>query len=68
MNEIKNLLQSKTVWSNIIGIASLLSPSAAKILLGVDPGAIAEAVSNGIAFVAFLTSTWSRIVATKRLV
>ena len=67
MEDFKGLLQSRTFWANAIGVVSLLVPGAAKYVAGVDPGALAEAVSNAIASIMFVVSTWGRINATKRI-
>jgi hypothetical protein len=67
MNEFKSLLQSRTFWANSLGVIALLVPPAAPYVTGVDPGAVAEAVSNAVAVVMFVVSTYTRMIATKRI-
>jgi hypothetical protein len=67
MTEFKSLLQSRTFWANAIGIVSLLVPPAAPYVAGVEPDAVAEAVSNAIAVLMFVVSTYTRMTATKRI-
>ena len=67
MEGFKSLVQSRTFWANAIGIVSLLVPPAGAYVGLIDPDAIAEAVSNGVAVAAFVMSTYYRLTATKRI-
>ena len=67
MEGFKSLVQSRTFWANAIGIISLLVPPAAPYVAGIDPSAVAEAVSNGVAVAMFVMSTYYRMTATKQI-
>lgn len=63
----KTILASRTVWSNLIGLAALVFG-----LFGFDgsalaTGAVEEAVLQIIAAGSFIASTLFRIVATKQI-
>jgi lysozyme family protein len=67
MNDVKSILASRTVWANIVGLASIgLS------LAGVDTGDIdtdrfAESAAQFVAAASFIGSTVFRIAASRRL-
>ena len=67
MEGFKSLVQSRTFWANATGIVSLLVPPAGYYVGLIDPDAMAEAVSNGIAVAMFVISTYTRMTATKRI-
>ncbi|MEE1654891.1 hypothetical protein VB618_01680 [Microvirga sp. CF3062] len=67
MFDTKTILASRTVWSNLIGLAALVLG-----LLGFDgsalaTGAVEEALLQIIAAGSFIASTLFRIVATKQI-
>ena len=67
MFDIKTILASRTVWSNLIGLAALILG-----LFGFDDsalatGAVEEALLQIIAAGSFIASTLFRIVATKQI-
>jgi hypothetical protein len=67
MFDTKTILASRTVWSNLIGLAALVLG-----LFGFDSsalatGAIEEALLQIIAAGSFIASTLFRIVATKQI-
>ncbi len=67
MFDTKTILASRTVWSNLIGLAALVLG-----LFGFDgsalaTGAVEEAVLQIIAAGSFIASTLFRIVATKQI-
>lgn len=67
MDQTKTLLASRTLWSNVIGLAAVglsLAGFDTKLL---DPGALADAALQVVAAGGFIASTVFRIVATKRL-
>jgi lysozyme family protein len=67
MNLSKNILESRTVWANTIGFASL-----ALSILGfktgeVDANLVADKALEAVAAVSFIASTLFRVLATKKL-
>ena len=67
MFDTKTILASRTVWSNLIGLAALILG-----LVGFDgsalaTGAVEEALVQFIAAGSFIASTLFRIVATKQI-
>jgi hypothetical protein len=67
MFDTKTILTSRTVWSNLIGLAALVLG-----LFGFDgsalaTGAVEEALLQIIAAGSFIASTLFRIVATKQI-
>jgi lysozyme family protein len=67
MNLSKNILESRTVWANTIGFASL-----ALSILGfrtgeVDTSLVADKALEAVAAVSFIASTLFRVLATKKL-
>jgi hypothetical protein len=67
MTELKSLLQSRTIWANVIGFLALLMS-----LLGfrppvVDEDQIIDAILQIVTGFSFLASTVFRIAATKKI-
>ena len=67
MHDVKSILASRTVWTNIIGLASI-----GLTLVGIDTGNLdvnrfAEAAAQLVAAGSFIGSTVFRIAATRRL-
>ena len=68
MTDVKSIFASRTVWTNIVGLASV-----GLALIGVDTGDIdtsrfAEAAAQLVAALSFIGSTVFRIAASRRLV
>jgi hypothetical protein len=68
MTDVKSIFASRTVWTNIVGLASV-----GLALVGVDTGDIdadrfAEAAAQLVAAASFIGSTVFRIAASRRLV
>lgn len=68
MTDVKSILASRTVWTNIIGLVSV-----GLGLMGLDTGNIdadrlAEAAAQLVAAASFIGSTVFRIAASRRLV
>jgi hypothetical protein len=67
MSNIKNILESRTVWANIVGLLSL-----GAALIGVDLGAeqinrLTEACLQVVTAASFIASTIFRVIATRRI-
>lgn len=67
VDQTKSILQSRTVWANVIGFAAL-----AANLLGfntgiVDQGALVDALLNMVTGLSFVASTLFRIKATRQI-
>jgi hypothetical protein len=67
MTELKSLLQSRTIWANVIGFLALLMS-----ILGfrppvVDEDQIIDAILQIVTGFSFLASTAFRIAATKKI-
>lgn len=67
MTDVKSILASRTVWTNLIGLAALGLSA-----LGFDSGSLdadrlAEAATQLVAAASFIGSTMFRIAATRRL-
>jgi hypothetical protein len=68
MNNVQSILSSRTIWANIVGLTALALP-----LFGYDGAAVdapqsVEAVSQIVAGLSFLASTFFRVKATKKLI
>jgi lysozyme family protein len=68
MNDAKSILASRTVWANLVGLASV-----GLTLAGVDTGdldvnRVAESAAQLVAAASFIGSTVFRIAATRRLI
>jgi hypothetical protein len=67
MNDIKSFFQSRTVWSNIVGMIALVA-AARGIEFGPDEAnRMAEACLQVVAAASFIASTVFRVVATRRI-
>jgi hypothetical protein len=67
MNSVKTFLESRTVWANVIGLASLiLTVKGVPVPDGVQERLV-EAVLQSVTGVSFLASTIFRVVAEKRI-
>jgi lysozyme family protein len=67
MDLVKPILQSRTVWSNLIGLAAVSLSALGYDTSQVDAGKFADTGLSVIAGLSFIASTAFRIVATRRL-
>jgi hypothetical protein len=68
IEDFKPLLASRTVWSNLVGLAAfILSVSGLPVDAIGDQGAVVDAVLQIVAGGSFLASTLFRVIATRRL-
>ena len=67
MNDMKTLVQSRTVWANFIGFFAILLSVFGFQLSDADANQIIDVILQLVAGVSFLFSTAFRVVATKRL-
>jgi lysozyme family protein len=68
MNDTKSLLTSRTLWSNLVGLAALLAGIVGIDASGLDTQGLADAIPQAVAAVSFIASSVFRIQATRRLV
>lgn len=67
MLDTKSILASRTVWSNLVGLAAVALGVFGFDTTGLDPSAFAEAAVQLVAAASFIASTVFRIVATRQL-
>lgn len=67
MNDTQTLFASRTVWSNIIGLAALVLSVTGHSAVGFDAGQVTDAVMQIIAAGSFVASTVFRIFSTKKI-
>lgn len=67
MNETKSILASRTVWANVIGLASIVFGLAGINTSGIDTSHLADAIAQIVAAGSFIASTFFRIKATQQL-
>ncbi len=67
MIDSKTILNSRTVWANLIGLAALILGVLGFEASALNTGAFAEAVAQIIAAASFIASTFFRILATKQI-
>ena len=67
VHDTKNLLTSKTLWSNLIGLGAIMLSLFGIDASGVDSDGLAHAIPQAVAAVSFIASTLFRVTATKRL-
>ncbi len=68
MTDTKSLLTSRTLWSNLVGLAALLAGVVGIDASGIDRQGLAEAIPQAVAALSFIASSIFRIRATRRLV
>jgi lysozyme family protein len=68
MNATKSILASRTLWSNVVGLAAIALSLAGFDTSALDAGAMSEAVLQIVAGGSILASSLFRLLATKRLV
>ena len=67
MIDTKTILASRTVWSNLIGLAALVLGLFGFDASALSTGAVAEAAVQLVAAASFIASTVFRILATKQI-
>jgi lysozyme family protein len=67
MDLVKPILQSRTVWSNLIGLAAVSLSALGYDTSQLDAGKFADTGLQVVAGLSFIASTAFRIVATRRL-
>jgi lysozyme family protein len=68
MNDVKSILASRTVWANLVGLASIGLSLAGVDTGDVDANRFAESAAQLVAAASFIGSTVFRIAASRRLV
>jgi lysozyme family protein len=67
MIDTKSLVQSRTIWANLIGLGSLALSMAGFQTAGLDTGLLTDRVLEVVAAGSFVASSVFRVIATKRL-
>ena len=67
MDSTKKILASRTVWANLIGLASVGLGMAGVKTGTIDPNGLVDAASQIVTGVSFVASTIFRITATKQI-
>ena len=67
MNDVKSIFASRTVWANIVGLASIGLSLAGVDIGDVDANRFAESAAQLVAAASFVGSTVFRIAANHRL-
>ncbi|GGH13963.1 hypothetical protein GCM10007036_12930 [Alsobacter metallidurans] len=67
MDALKPILQSRTVWSNLIGLGAIALAAFGFDTGGVDSGQLADTALQVVAGLSFIASTAFRVLATHRL-
>jgi hypothetical protein len=67
MDTSKGVFASKTVWANLVGLASIGLGLAGVDTANIDSGGLAEALSQIVAGASFVASTVFRLRATQRI-
>jgi hypothetical protein len=67
MSDHKAIFASRTVWTNVIGLAAVMLGLFGFETAGLDAGPLADAAVQLVAASSFIASTVFRIAATKRL-
>ena len=67
MFDTKTALASRTVWANLIGVASLGLGLFGVQTGTIDPNGLAEAGAQVVAGASFIASTLFRVLATKQI-
>ena len=68
MNATKSILASRTLWSNVVGLAAVALSLAGFDTSALDAGAVSEAALQIVAGGSILASSLFRLLATKRLI
>lgn len=67
MDEVKGILQSRTVWSALVSVIALLASKAGYSIVEADQAAIVDAVSTVIAALGSVSAIYFRAKATKTI-
>jgi hypothetical protein len=67
MTDTKSILASRTVWANLIGLASIVLGIFGFDTQGVDTGSLVDAMVQIVAATSFVASTVFRITAKKQI-
>jgi hypothetical protein len=67
MDSTKGALQSRTVWANLIGLASLGLGLVGVKTGSLDVNGLADAATQAVAGISFIASTVFRMSATKQI-
>jgi hypothetical protein len=67
MDTSKGVFASKTVWANLVGLASIGLGLAGVDTASIDSGGLADALSQIVAGASFVASTVFRLRATQRI-
>jgi hypothetical protein len=67
MNDMKTLVQSRTLWANVIGLVAITLSGFGFKSAGVDTDQIVDVILQVVAGMSFLFSTAFRILATKKI-
>jgi hypothetical protein len=67
MNDMKTLVQSRTLWANLIGFIAIVLSSFGFKPSGVESTQIVDVILQIVAGVSFLFSTAFRVLATKKI-
>jgi hypothetical protein len=68
MIELKSILESRTVWANLVGLFALGLSGLGFSTVAFDSGQIVDAILNIVAGASFLASTVFRVIATRRII
>jgi hypothetical protein len=66
--ELASILQSRTVWANIIGMAAFLLSRFGLDGATLDQPALVDAILSAVTTLSFVASAFFRVVATRRIV
>jgi len=67
MIDTKSILASRTIWANIVGLASVGLSAFGFKTAGIDTGGIADAILQVVTGTSLVASTVFRVVASKRI-
>jgi lysozyme family protein len=67
MTNVKSILASRTVWSNVVGLTALGLATAGFDTKALDVGGVVDAGLQVVAGASFIASTIFRVVATRKL-
>ncbi len=67
VHDTKNLLTSKTLWSNLIGLGAIMLSLFGIDASSIDSDGLSQAIPQAVAALSFIASTLFRVSATKRL-
>jgi hypothetical protein len=67
MNDMKTLVQSRTLWANVVGLVAIVLSGFGFRSAGVDADQIVDVILQVVAGMSFLFSTVFRILATKKI-